>query len=213
MKCLSIDCSTTKAGISLLTDDEVTAEASWISERARHEGLFDVAENLVASAGWRWEEIELFVVGRGPGAYSGLRVSLLAAQAWAAPSGRPVLAVSSMEAAARALMDRESIPQVMVVGDARRNTYWYGLVSGDQPDLIPEWRTIPCEQLPGIVPAGTAVVTPHPEVIATFSATGNRLKVRMIDVRSVDVARLALRRWRAGLATEALTPLYMHAAV
>jgi len=216
MRLLSLDCSTTTASLALIDDSGLVAERVWFEERARHEGLFEFGVAAMAEAGWRWEELTLFTVGRGPGAYSGLRVSLLAAQAWAAPGRIPVVAVSSMEAAAMALMDREGLDALLVVGDARRQSVWYGEVRRACLDTDPtSWQVIGREEFVTKMSPGLSIASPHREVLTDLRAAN--LSIRWHDdpliPRAVDVARLAQRRLTSPIPPEALTPLYMHAAV
>lgn len=216
MNVLSLDCSTTTASLALIDDSGLIAERVWFEERARHEGLFEFGIAAMAEAGWRWEDLTLFTVGRGPGAYSGLRVSLLAVQAWAAPGRIPVVAVSSMEAAAWAVMDREGLDALMVVGDARRQSVWYGEVRRECIDATPAvWLVVGREEFVTIMKPGLAIATPHREVLSDVRAANPAFLWRddPFIPRALDVARLAQRRMASPLPPEALVPLYMHAAV
>src|SRR5262245_28964878 len=126
MKLLSLDCSTTNANVALFENDQAIASKAWFEQRARHEGLFEIVDGLIKSTGWTYSDINLFAVGRGPGAYSGLRVSLLAVQALAAPGNAPVVAVSSMDALAMNLMKTHGLQDITIIGDARRDSIWFG---------------------------------------------------------------------------------------
>ncbi|HMO04452.1 MAG TPA: tRNA (adenosine(37)-N6)-threonylcarbamoyltransferase complex dimerization subunit type 1 TsaB [Kiritimatiellia bacterium] len=207
MKTLALDCSTPQASMALFEDDRLVAETGWFEERSRHERLFDAGAELMHEAGWRWEELELFAVGRGPGAYSGLRVSLLAAQAWAAPGRRPVVAVSSMEASARVWLEATGSPSLWVVGDARRATWWYGEVIRGQTGTPVPWRVAPCTEIERIIPANVPVATPHPVVVTTWPTA----HVMIPDAPAI--ARLARTRLHSSVPPEPLLPLYLHAAV
>lgn len=216
MKVFSLDCSTTTASVALFDDQQIVAMESWVEERARHEKLFDISGGLIKKANWQWSEIDLFAVGRGPGAYSGLRVSLLAAQAWAAPGNIPVIGISSMDAAAWAIMAEKGLEHIIIVGDARRNSFWYGdcfretLISRST-----DWKVAPNEQAMTILGGADVIATPHWDAIApirTVSAKVNWLVDPFIPT-AVDVARLAWLRRSKEANPEPLTPLYLHPAV
>jgi tRNA threonylcarbamoyl adenosine modification protein YeaZ len=216
MKLLSLDCSTTTASLSLIGDAGLVSERVWFEERARHEGLFEAGVSAMAEAGWRWEELSLFTVGRGPGAYSGLRVSLLAAQAWAAPNQFPVVAVSSMEAAALELMEQNNLNDLLVVGDARRKSVWFGHVRRELINHMPTvWHVIAHDQFAAQVPPNTMVATPHPDALAALKLTIEpaRWLPETVTPNARAVARLAQMRIKDGMTPEALVPIYMHAAV
>lgn len=207
MKTLALDCSTPQASMALLDGDRLVAQAGWFEERSRHERLFEAGADLMREAGWRWAELALFAVGRGPGAYSGLRVSLLAVQAWAAPGGCPVMAVSSMEAAARVWLEASGSPAVWVVGDARREAWWYGEVTRNRAGEPVPWQVAPRAEVRHAIPAGVPVATPHPAAITAWP------DAHVLTPDALAVARLARSRLRSSVPPEPLTPLYLHAAV
>ena len=214
MKTISLECSTSQASVALLEYEELVHEEIWITERARHENIADRAAAVMGSAGWRWDEIELFVVGRGPGAYSGLRASLLAIQALAAPGGKSVVAVSSMDALAERLLREHNIDAITLVGDARRQSIWLGTcrrqLQAHQPT---SWRVEPVTS--AIIDQNTVVATPHWDSLADFRA--RRSDLTWIGESQCpcarDVARLARLRRAAGAPPEPPVPLYLHDAV
>ncbi len=207
MKILALDCSTTQASMALFDDDTLVAQTGWFEERSRHERLFDAGAALMRGAGWQWAELELFAVGRGPGAYSGLRVSLLAVQAWAAPGGRPVVAVSSMEAAARLWLEATGSAALWVVGDARREAWWYGHVTRDRKDEPVPWRVAPRTDVLRAIPTETPVATPHPAAVTGWPTA------HVLTPDAAAIARLAKLRLHSSVPPEPLVPLYLHAAV
>jgi tRNA threonylcarbamoyladenosine biosynthesis protein TsaB len=216
MNVLSLDCSTTTASLSLLNDGDLAAERVWFESRSRHEGLFAAGAAAMAEAGWRWDEVELFAVGRGPGAYSGVRVSLLAVQAWAAPGRVPVVAVSSMEAAALERMERDGLPEVVVVGDARRDTIWYGAVRRDAVDaMATEWKVGARAEAVDLLRGTAPLVTPHRDVLTDLigGALADRWLAEPLMPKAHAIAQLAFRRRAAGQPSEPLVPIYLHAAV
>jgi len=216
MKVFSLDCSTTTASVALLKGADVVASDSWHEERARHEGLFDISARIMAKTGWKWSDIELFTVGRGPGAYSGLRVSLLASQSLAAPGGVPVLAVSSMDALALGLLAEKGLDHITVMGDARRNSFWYGHCKRDALSTLPtEWHVAANDQALGLLAGPELVVTPHWDATAGIrdASPGVRWLTGPVIPTAIQVAHLALLRQSKQAHPEPLTPLYLHPAV
>lgn len=214
MKLLAMDCSTDRASVALLDGDSICREIFWVAERARHENLAPRVERLMRDAGWAWQAIDLFCVGRGPGAYTGLRSSLLAMQAFAMPGGKPVTAVSSMDALAWRLMRDHKIDRITLVGDARRDSIWMGTASRQNIGYqAVSWTLAPrvSVRLEPDVP----VATPHWEALADFRASHSPSEwIAESQVPSAaDVAALALIRQDAGKPPEPLIPLYLHNAV
>ncbi|MDR0993242.1 MAG: tRNA (adenosine(37)-N6)-threonylcarbamoyltransferase complex dimerization subunit type 1 TsaB [Verrucomicrobiota bacterium] len=125
MNVLALEFSTDQASVALLKDGEVAARANVAAGLRKSQELFPAVERLLASVGWAFQEVDVFAVGRGPGSYTGLRVSLTAAQGWALPAGKTVWTLSSAAAlAAEWLAENPSAPSVVVWGSVRRQSVW-----------------------------------------------------------------------------------------
>jgi tRNA threonylcarbamoyladenosine biosynthesis protein TsaB len=217
---LGIECSSRQGSLALLRDGEVIGEKSWIADRVRHNTIFQTLETLIEEVDISYSDISLFAVGRGPGSFSGMRMSFAVAQALALPSKAEVRAVSSGAALALAVA-REGAKQIAVVGDARRGQVWIGLFNVGQasslsiheesrstidrleacPTLVEDWRLVPYEEVS--VPEATVVISPEAERLTEiFPTIGN---ARFPHAK--EVAALAQ------LGSEELEPLYMHPPV
>ena len=95
MKLLALEFSTAAASLALLEYGAVIASLAVDASSRRSQGLFDAVAVLLSRAGWTLADVDAFAVGRGPGSYTGLRVSITATRAWALPAGKPVWTVSS----------------------------------------------------------------------------------------------------------------------
>jgi tRNA threonylcarbamoyl adenosine modification protein YeaZ len=83
-------------------------------------------DQVLRAAGLDLAQVDELVVGVGPGPFTGLRVGVVAAQTWAAVSGRPVRSVCSLDVLALAQARRGAGPNRFVAAlDARRRElYW-----------------------------------------------------------------------------------------
>ncbi|HOU22147.1 MAG TPA: tRNA (adenosine(37)-N6)-threonylcarbamoyltransferase complex dimerization subunit type 1 TsaB, partial [Kiritimatiellia bacterium] len=79
MKVLAVEISSDAGSLALVEDGGVVASVPMDARQRRSQGLFDAGGALLSGAGWGWEALGAFAVGRGPGSYTGLRVSLTAA--------------------------------------------------------------------------------------------------------------------------------------
>lgn len=128
MLILSLDTSSPAGSFALLQDAHVLAQRM----SADHEPyaasvLRDIGE-LLDGAHISLEQIELFAVDAGPGSFTGLRVGLATVKAWAEALGKPVAAVSGLEAlAAQAAHPLEASSLIAAVIDARRGQIFGGL--------------------------------------------------------------------------------------
>lgn len=233
---LGIELSSRQGSVALLKDGELLGEKTWLGERVRHNTIFQTLETLIEEAGISYSDISLFAVGRGPGSFSGMRMSFAIAQALALPNRTEVRAVSSGAALALAAA-RDGAKEICVAGDARRGQFWAGFFNVDatppsHPDgldnatgasrlqLSEPWKLLSYEEL--VVPDGTRLVSPEAERLAEFfaapdgrcPATAGPLSLRSgPDIGKArfplasDVARLAQTQ------SEPLEPLYMHPPV
>ena len=147
MKIMALEFSTEAASLALLEDGAVVASAAVDAGHRRSQGVFGAAAGLLKGAGWALGEVGAFAVGRGPGSYTGLRVSLTAANGWALPGSKPVWTVSSGAArAAEVFAERPEISRFAAWGDARRGLIWAGLFERDAKQLVRqtgEWKLLP----------------------------------------------------------------------
>ena len=95
---LAIDTSTRTGSIALLRDGGLLAEVFSQEETPYSMRLFRDLEVLKAKAEIELSQIDLFAVTSGPGSFTGLRIGLTAVKAWAEVYGKPIAAISALEA-------------------------------------------------------------------------------------------------------------------
>jgi tRNA threonylcarbamoyladenosine biosynthesis protein TsaB len=100
MLILALDTSTRMGSAAILRDSEVLSEVSGFDETPYSSRIFRDIALLQERAGLRMDQIDVFAVAAGPGSFTGLRVGLTAVKAWAEVHGRPIAAVSGLEAIA-----------------------------------------------------------------------------------------------------------------
>ena len=98
MLILAIDTSTRTGSVALLQDDQVLAEVSGAEETPYSSRLFRDMETLKSNAQFELNQIDVFAVASGPGSFTGLRIGLTAVKAWAEVHGKPIAAISGLEA-------------------------------------------------------------------------------------------------------------------
>jgi tRNA threonylcarbamoyladenosine biosynthesis protein TsaB len=100
MLILAVDTSSRMGSVAILRDNEVVAEVSGYEDTPYSNRLFRDIEVLRDRAKFRLEDVDAFAVATGPGSFTGLRVGLTAAKAWAEVHRKPIAAVSSLHAIA-----------------------------------------------------------------------------------------------------------------
>jgi tRNA threonylcarbamoyl adenosine modification protein YeaZ len=204
MKIFAIELSSKHGSIALVEDGQITAEKNWVENFKNRQKLFDSMGELALD----WDRVDGFAVGRGPGAFSGLRIGFSVVNSLAAPGGKPVYALNS-GAALAARIDAE---RVAVVGDARRNKVWAGVFSGTT--LEKEFQLLERDELAGFVPEGTLVVSPDhdrlEDLLANFHVMADAAPV---FPTAGALGQIVFQRLGNGVESEPFEPLYMHPPV
>ncbi|MEM7341007.1 MAG: tRNA (adenosine(37)-N6)-threonylcarbamoyltransferase complex dimerization subunit type 1 TsaB [Actinomycetota bacterium] len=122
MLTLAVTSSTALVGVAIGTIDpttetvEVLTSASVETDRRHAEELTPLIVSCLAAVGAAPTDVERYVADIGPGRFTGLRVGLATVRTLALATGRPVVAVTSLETLAAA----EAGEPVLAVIDARR---------------------------------------------------------------------------------------------
>ena len=128
---LAID---TSAGTSVAVVDRdlgILAQADEADTRRHAEVIGTLIERVLAESGAAPGELSDVVAGMGPGPFTGLRVGIAAARAFAFGIGKPVVPLISHDALALDL-----IQPLLVVTDARRREVaWSSYAAGDELGL------------------------------------------------------------------------------
>ncbi len=96
---LALDTATEACSAALLIDDTIV-ERSEIAPRRHAELILPMIESLLAEAGISRRQLDGIAVGRGPGAFTGVRLAISIAQGLALGLDLPVVPVSSLAALA-----------------------------------------------------------------------------------------------------------------
>lgn len=209
---LAFETSTEACSVALWIDGDVR-ERFGIAPRQHAELALPWAQELLAAAGIAKSQLDAIAVGRGPGAFTGVRLGVALAQGIALALDRPVVPVSTLAALAYPIAAERIIAAI----DARMGEVYLGAFQREggglhavlaeavgRPDLIalPEGN--------GWHGAGTG-----------FAAADGALRTRMggqlqqVDAAALphaaDVARLAASMFARGesVAAERVEPAYL----
>ena len=116
MNLLAIETATEACSVALIHGDEVIARSE-IAPRRHAELVLPMADALLAEAGLGRHALDAIAVGRGPGAFTGVRLGISLAQGMALALDVSVITVSSL--AALALEAPEDDATILAVIDAR----------------------------------------------------------------------------------------------
>ncbi|MFH1970388.1 MAG: tRNA (adenosine(37)-N6)-threonylcarbamoyltransferase complex dimerization subunit type 1 TsaB [Verrucomicrobiota bacterium] len=217
MLILSIDQSTETGSAAILDDQRLVAERHWAETRFSRQQLFPSLKAMLIETGLEPGAIQLYVVGVGPGSYSGLRVALAAGRALALPGKTPVYGITSAETLALQAAEAARAARVLVVGDARRDQWWTRCFRRRDALMSPvgDWALVHPRAFQ--VGEAEAVATPDWARIGALLQAAVPPAVTLIARAFLPDAailgRLAMARMAQGIASEPLTPIYLHPAV
>src|SRR6186713_1488098 len=99
MKLLALETATEACSVALWLDGEVI-ERFELAPRRHAELTLPWADELLARAGVARSELDAVAIGRGPGAFTGVRLAVAIGQGVALALDRPVVPVSTLAALA-----------------------------------------------------------------------------------------------------------------
>lgn len=173
--------------------------------------LIELIDGVLRDAGLHYGGIDVIAVNCGPGSFTGIRAGVAAARGLALATGRPVVAVNSLEALA-AVLGPQSAGTIVAALDARRGQVYlqmfdHELVAlGEPRAAVPESVRLAGLQAP-IRLAGSAaplVRAPLPDEVTVLQES--------VPTDALGVARRAIARLAAGerpVPGATVKPLYL----
>jgi tRNA threonylcarbamoyladenosine biosynthesis protein TsaB len=225
MNLLALDTATEACSVALLQSFDPSAASAALIERfevapRRHaELVLPMVESVLTEAGLELRDLDAIAVGRGPGAFTGVRLAVALAQGLALGAGRPVVPVSTLATLAQGAVARLAAPgdHVLALIDARMGEVYAGaFVVHDDGLVVPlgDERVVPPTAV--AAPAGDFVAVgtgwgAHRERL--LAAWGRAPRAGDPDAlpRAGDLARLAAQELARGHAVDAAfaQPVYL----
>lgn len=215
MTVLAIETAGRAGSVAVADETGVLAARAGDALRPHGTRLPGDALDVLAASGRRLDAVDLIAVCLGPGAFTGLRVGIAAAQGLAFACARPIVGITAFDALALAAV--EQCAGAAVVGvwmDAARGEVFAARFRRASPSAIPTLVGEPIAAAPDVVGAtwakdaavdcwvGDGAIRYRPQLPA-----GDL--VEPVPVLAPLVARLALRRRDEAGSPHALRPLYV----
>lgn len=209
MKLLAFETATEACSVALYLDGEVR-ERFEVAPRRHAELSLPWADALLAEAGVARAQLDAIAVGRGPGAFTGVRLAIALAQGVALALDRPVLPVSTLAVLAAGAA-AAGPARILATIDARMGEVYAGafLREGDGLVALDAERVLPPAAVELPADAGGEWQGMGTGFSAADGLLGQRLQGRLARVdpaalpRAADLARLAAAAFARG---EAVSP-------
>jgi tRNA threonylcarbamoyladenosine biosynthesis protein TsaB len=118
---LAIELSTSRGKLAVVRDHEVLFQSEFTSQRSHNSQLFAPLHSALTIAG---DDLDLIVIGLGPGSYTGVRIAIAAGQGIGMTRGIPTLGLPSIVAPDNA----NSNGSFCLIGDARRDGFFVATI-------------------------------------------------------------------------------------
>lgn len=218
---LALDTSSPSGSLAALSDEKVLGVIGTSSDENFSARFFRQLQFLLNELNLTLDQFDVFSVVAGPGSFTGLRVGLAAAKGWAEVHGKPIAAISALEAVASQARTDASL--VMPVLDARRGQVFfaaYKRVASQQGDLILEGdeRLGTPDEFSQAVrvlerSSGIVIATPSSEPISSLTlelggqvSGGQQITVDEVSsILAPSVGRLGFLRAKFGRLTNSLS--------
>lgn len=211
---LAVDTATEACSVALLHDGRVISRYAVIP-RLHARQVLPMVQQVLDEAGIQLAEIEAIAFGRGPGAFTGLRIATGVVQGLAFALDKPVLPVSTLAAIAQRALREQGARQVAVAIDARMDEVYWGCyvaedgrmqLRGIEQVCAPEQASLPRIADGDWLAAGTG-----------WQAYAGRIPVAVTGQaqeslpHAQDILALALPDWQQGGAVPAdqALPVYL----
>lgn len=216
MRILGLDAATEACSVSLWCDGAEIGRSSE-SGRSSASQLLSIIDQCLAEAQLGLAALDAIAASIGPGAFTGVRISVAVAQGLAFGADLPVIPITTLEALAFQLLQTDAGGRAMACLDARMGeVYWgcfaadavQGLRAGNAPAVSPPQKVVlpPDGEYHGIG-RGFSV---YPSLAALPGMTVDAAAGRALP-QAREMARLGALRFPLGAAVDPalLNPLYL----
>ena len=133
MNVLAIDTATERCSVALRVDGR-WFERTLDTQRGHAEFLLGMVDEVLTEAGVRLHDLAGIAYGRGPGAFTGVRIAIGVVQGLAFGAQLPTAGVSNLAAVAQQVVDRGA--RILVCMDARMNEVYWARFERDSTGLV-----------------------------------------------------------------------------
>lgn len=218
MLILSIDSATESATCAVLDEDRLLGEVTFNYKKQHSVILMPIVDNLLKGLNLTVKDIDGYVVSKGPGSFTGLRIGMSVVKGLSQGSGKPFVSISTLDALAFNLSYTSGI--ICPILDALRDNVYTALFVSENGKLkrISEYMALSIDELIEILREKNQPVSFIGDAVPKFkdklkSSLENSLfaPVHLNFARSSSLGELGLELLKAGSYDDIYTsaPIYL----
>lgn len=135
MLVLSVDSSYSTATCALIKDDKILAEINLNDKKQHSIILMRLIDSILKEYEIDINDIDAFIISRGPGSFTGLRIGMATLKGLAFASKKPLISVSTLDALAYNSISFQGI--ICPIMDALRDNIYTCLYKNENNNLTP----------------------------------------------------------------------------
>ena len=218
MKILAIDTATEGCSAALFNDGEVISRLQ-VVPRKHADLILPMLDEVLAEAELSVKQLDALAFGRGPGAFTGVRIATGVIQGIAYGSDLPVVPVSTLRALAQRTYDEHGHHKVLTAFDARMDEVYWGeyvldenrimQMQGEEQVIAPENIAV-SEHIGDWVGSGSGWATYGDTLKQSVGTQSIQLYPDMIS-RAEEIVMLANTDFQQGISVSAenALPVYL----
>lgn len=122
---LAVDSSSKVATVALIKDDKLLGEITLNDKKEHSVVLMTIIEDLLKFNNLTIDDIDGYVVSKGPGSFTGLRIGMATVKGLSFGSGKPYVSISSLDALSFSVANFDGL--ICPIMDALRNSVYTSL--------------------------------------------------------------------------------------
>lgn len=135
MNILAIDTSTMISSVTIANENEIIGDFNVNQQKTHSESLVPMIETLLKLLGMDIKDIDTFVISKGPGSFTGLRIGMTVAKTLAQVYDKKLIPISTLKAlASNSSSSTLKVPMI----DARGNRVYGAVFDKDFNEVIEE---------------------------------------------------------------------------
>ena len=220
MKILGIDTSSPSGSVALLDSGCVVSESLLDSSPVYSDKLLKEVDGILNRSKTRLNELGGFVITKGPGSFTGLRIGIGAAQGLGMANDIPLIGISSLELLAYSASNKLSSDYFLVCLPTREQEVYFAAYNRDKDSVVLQGRervlqlNAENENLPTFTKEeriGVGAGWQHREQLESLLDIKLKDCLEKLEVTMEDLCGRALQKLEKGeiLAAEALLPNYV----